>query len=218
MSDNNLPILHSYWRASSPYRVRIALGLKNIEYQYAPVNLLENKQASDEYMQKNPAKLLPTLEIDGLVLTQSVPIMEYLEETRPNQGVHLLPSDPIKRHTVRQITQMVASDIQPIQNLRLLKKLKEDFNVDEQGKAAWSKHWIELGFNSIEKVLEKTAGKFCVGDDVSMADCCLIPQVYGARRYGVDMNKYPIIARIERACAEMEAFKKAHPEQQVDKF
>ncbi|KAF0976540.1 hypothetical protein FDP41_004439 [Naegleria fowleri] len=218
MSSGEPVVLYSYWRSSCSWRVRIALALKEIHYQYVAVNLLESKQSSEDYAQRNPSKLVPTLEIDGHTLNQSIAIMEYLEETRGDQGVHLLPtSDPYKRQLVRQICQMIASDIQPIQNLRVLKKIKEDFNTDEAAKSNWGKYWIENGFVAVEKVLEKHSGKFCVGDQVSMADICLVPQVYNAKRFNVDMSKFPNIVRIEQACSELEAFKKAHPDQQVDK-
>jgi len=198
--------------------VRIALGMKEIDYQYVAVPLLEGKQRAEEYTLKNPSQVVPTLEIDGHTMGQSVSIMEYLEETRTNQGTHLLPSDPFKRQQVRQIVQIIAADTQPIQNLKVMKKIKEDFNTDEQAKTNWAKYWIEAGFVALEKVLEKTSGKYCVGDEVSMDDCCLVPQVYNAKRFGVDMTRFPIITRIDETCATLPVFQKAHPDQQVDKM
>ncbi|KAL9646497.1 hypothetical protein ABK040_006556 [Willaertia magna] len=215
-SSNDI-VLYSYWRSSCSYRVRIALQLKGIEYQYVAVPLLENKQSSEEYTVMNPSQVVPTLIIDGHTLGQSISIMEYLEETRKDKGSPLLPNDFLQRQQVRQIVQIIASDTQPIQNLKVLKKIKQDFNTTEEVKAEWAKYWINAGLKAVEKVLEKTSGKYCVGDQVSMADCCLIPQVYNAKRFNVDMSQYPIISRIDEACSSLDVFIKAHPDSQPDK-
>ncbi|CAI8001901.1 Maleylacetoacetate isomerase [Geodia barretti] len=211
MAANMKPVLYSYFRSTCSWRVRIALALKGIEYEYRAVHLLKDggEQLADSYKAINPQCEVPTLLIDGHTLTQSMAIVEYLDET---QGPpYLLPrDDPHRRQQVRAVSQCVACGIQPIQNLRVLKF------VGDEKKAEWGKHWIELGFNSLEKLLETTAGKYSVGDEVTMADLMVLPQVYNANRFKVDMSAYPTITRIEAALSELEAFKKAHPTQQPD--
>ncbi|MES1911988.1 MAG: hypothetical protein MHM6MM_004338 [Cercozoa sp. M6MM] len=198
-------VLHSYWRSSCSWRVRIALNLKGIDYEYKTVNLLQNEQFGDEYT----SKLIPLLEIDDNKLQQSMAIIEYLEETRVG-GAQLLPSDAVQRAKCRQLANMIACDIQPVQNLRILRK------VGPENKKEWGNHWITVGFEALERALADTAGKYCFGDYVSIADICLVPQVYNARRFGVDMSKFPTIERIEAALSKLPAFERAHPSQQPD--
>lgn len=205
------PVLYSYFRSSCAWRVRTALAMKGIDYEYSPVHLVQDggQQFSDTYKALNPQCVVPTLEIDGQVLTQSLSIIEYLDETRGSPC--LLPKgDPIRRQQVRAVSDCIASGIQPIQNLSVVKY------VGPEKKAEWGKHWIEQGFNGLEKLLQKTAGKYCVGDEVTMADLCLVPQVYNANRFKVDMSAYPIISRINEELNTLEAFQKAHPAQQPD--
>jgi len=212
--------LYSYWRSSCSWRVRIALAMKEIQYDYVAVHLLNNggEQLAENYATKNPSRELPTLEIDGLCLAQSVPIIEYLEETRSN-GPHLLPSDPAQRAVVRRVSEIIASGIQPVQNLRVLKyvmaKHEEPAEKTKQ-KLAWGKHWITDGFVALEAVLADTAGTCCVGDEVTMADCCLVPQVYNANRFGCDMTKFPIITKINEHLCQLSPFIAAHPSKQPD--
>jgi len=212
------PELYSYWRSSSAWRVRIALHIKNIEYTYHAVNLLEGAQKSAEYAKLNPMKVVPALTIDGQTLVQSKAIIEYLEETRPDHP--LLPKDTVQRARVRAVVDMIGSDIQPVQNLRVLKMVVQDIpagDVAEAKKNAWAKFWINEGFQAVEAELKQFAGKYSVGDELSMADCFLVPQAYNARRFGVDMTQFPTIARVVDALSALQPFKDADPEVQPDR-
>ncbi|KAI8485374.1 Glutathione S-transferase zeta-1 [Branchiostoma belcheri] len=202
-SHHDTPLLYSYFRSSCAWRVRIALNLKGIEYEQAPVHLIKDggQQHSEEYKQKNPMAQVPTLIIDGHKLTQSMAIMEYLEETRPDPP--LLPKDPATRAKVRMIAETVNAGIQPIQNLSVLQK------VGDEKKMEWGHYWIDRGFTALETVLSETAGKYCVGDQVTMADLCLVPQLYNATRFKVDLSKFPTITRVCGNLAELEAFRAA---------
>ena len=167
------PQLYSYFHSSCSWRVRIALNLARIEGEQVPIHLARNggEQYSQDYQKINPLKQVPTIEIDGLILTQSVAIMEYIHDTHPEADI--LPKDPNMKAKVRMITEMICSGIQPMQNLSVMQRHSQD-----QGeRMLWSKHWVTVGLRALEKVLEKTAGKYCVGDMVTMADCCLVPQV-----------------------------------------
>jgi maleylacetoacetate isomerase len=218
-------VLYSYWRSSCSWRVRIALALKEQPYEYVAVHLfkkengkLTQEQLLDEYKSKNPSKEVPILEIDGLRLAQSIPIIEYLDETR-SDGVRLLPKEPAKRHVVRRVSEMITSNIQPVQNLRVLLYLMakfEDPTEKQKEKIAWGHHWIEQGFIALEEVLATTAGTYCVGDDITMADLCLVPQVYNANRFNVDMKQFPIISRIDETLSKLAPFLAAHPDAQPD--
>ncbi|KAJ0399605.1 hypothetical protein P43SY_008924 [Pythium insidiosum] len=215
---SDTPVLYSYWRSSCSWRVRIALAHKGIEYTYKPVHLVKNggEQYQDEFSALNPNQRVPTLVIDGLAISQSSAILEYLEETRPEKP--LLPKDPANRAKVRNVCQIIGADIQPIQNLAVMNKAVEALPESEQGakKLEWGRYWIERGFIALEKELEKTAGAFCVGDSLTLADLYLEPQVYNANRFSVDMTKFPLIARISAALADLPEFKAAHPSQQPD--
>eukprot|EP00075_Anas_platyrhynchos_P025694 XP_027314947.1 maleylacetoacetate isomerase isoform X2 [Anas platyrhynchos] len=203
------PILYSYFRSSCSWRVRIALALKGIAYDQVPVNLLKDggQQLSAEFKAVNPMKQVPALKIDGITLSQSLAIIHYLEDTRPNP--RLLPQDPKKRAQVRMISDHIASGIQPLQNLSVLKQMGER-------KTEWAQKCIASGFQALEQVLQQTAGRYCVGDEVSMADLCLVPQVANAERFNVDLGPYPTITRINKALLELEAFKVSHPSRQPD--
>ncbi|KAF0483842.1 maleylacetoacetate isomerase-like protein [Gigaspora margarita] len=204
------PMLYTYCRSSCAFRVRTCLNWKGIDCEYSFVGLLKGEQKEEKYVEVNPYKVVPALKIDGIVLTQSVAIMEYLEETRPEKP--LLPKDPHKRALVRSLVQAIAGDIQPVQNLRVLLHI-ESLGGD---KKEWAKHTINVGFEGVEKQLSKSSGKFCVGDEVTLADVCLVPQVFNANRFGVDLSKFPLIQRIANDLSELEAFKKAHPHNQPD--
>ncbi|KAG9414060.1 hypothetical protein AC1031_013266 [Aphanomyces cochlioides] len=210
--------LHSYWRSGCAWRVRTALTLKNIEYEYVVVNLLKGEQVSEEYVRVNPNGRVPTLEIDGHVLTQSDAIIQYLEETRPSPA--LLPEDAFTRAQVRIICAIIGGDIQPVQNLAVMKRATRHYPESEQmeQRLQWGREWVERGFDALEIELKKTAGKYCVGDTVTMADIYLVPQVYSANRFNVDMSTYPTIARIEEALAQLPAFQASHPSNQPDAF
>jgi len=211
--------LYSYWRSSAAYRVRIALNLKGMDYGVAPVHLLKDggEQHQDAYRAVNPQQLIPALVEADHVVRESLAIMEYLEESYPDTP-RLLPTDPMARARVRALAQMVACDIHPLGNLRVLQYLQGRLGADDERKLEWSRHWIEVGFEAIESVLagEGGAGKFCEGDAPTMADCCLVPQVYNARRFEVPLDRYPTIVRIDAACRELDAFQRAAPEAQPD--
>jgi maleylacetoacetate isomerase len=211
--------LYSYWRSSAAYRVRIALNLKGLDYVIAPVHLVRDggEQHHDDYRALNPQQLVPTL-VDGHhVLRESLAIIEYLEEAYPATP-RLLPRNTLACARVRAVAQMVACDIHPVGNLRVLQYLQHELGASDEQKATWSRHWIEVGFDAIEAVLDRAAGTgtFCEGGMPTLADCCLVPQVYNARRFGVDMSLYPVITRIDAACAALEAFQRAAPEAQAD--
>ncbi|CEO99226.1 Maleylacetoacetate isomerase [Plasmodiophora brassicae] len=198
--------LFSYWRSSCSYRVRIALALKSIPYEYVAVNLVQGCQ-NDETVMDSPMHQVPVLQIDDRNLHESLAIVEYLEETRPAHP--LLPTDPYLRSVARRQALMIVADIQPIQNLRVLRKQTGDAKE-------WATFWIENGFQALEKEVSKTAGKYCIGDNVTIADVCLIPQVYNARRFSIDMSKYPTLLRVATALEGLPAFVKAHPDNQPD--
>ncbi|XP_019374292.1 PREDICTED: maleylacetoacetate isomerase isoform X3 [Gavialis gangeticus] len=204
-----MPVLYSYFRSSCSWRVRIALALKGITYDQVPVNLLKDggQQLTAEFQVVNPMQQVPALKIDGITLSQSLAIIEYLEETRPNP--RLLPQDQKKRAQVRMISDHIVSGIQPLQNLAILQRVGEK-------KLEWAQHYITNGFQALERILKHTAGRYCVGDEVSMADLCLVPQVYNAERYKVDLAPYPTITRINKALLELEAFQVSHPTKQPD--
>ncbi|XP_044520892.1 maleylacetoacetate isomerase isoform X1 [Gracilinanus agilis] len=205
------PILYSYFRSSCSWRVRIALALKGIDYDIVPINLIKDggQQFTKEFESLNPMKQVPTLKIDGITITQSLAIIEYLEETRPT-APRLLPLDPKERASVRMISDLIASGIQPLQNLSILKK------VGQETQLAWAQAVISSGFRALESVLQNTAGKYCLGNEISMADLCLVPQVANAERYKVDLSPYPTVMRIYKTLLTMEAFQVSHPSRQPD--
>ncbi|HEX6866994.1 MAG TPA: maleylacetoacetate isomerase, partial [Caulobacteraceae bacterium] len=177
-------VLHSAWRASAPYRVRIALNLKGLAYDYVPVDLAAGKQREDAYRSVNRQMLVPTLEVDGHLMTQSLAILEWLEETHPQPP--LLPADPFDRATVRAMCGIVACDIHPVNNLRILKALAK-LGQDEDARNDWVGRWITEGFDALEPMIAEHGKGWSFGDQPTMADCCLIPQAYNARRFGVDL-------------------------------
>ncbi|CAN5286199.1 maleylacetoacetate isomerase [soil metagenome] len=210
--------LYSYWRSSACYRVRIALNLKGLDYETLPVHLVNNggEQHSAAFRDLNPQELIPVLVHGERVMRQSLAIIDYVDEAF-GETPSLIPSTARERQRCRAIAQMVAADIHPLGNLRVLQYLEQHFGADTTQREDWLRHWINAGFQAIEKVLDDpSTGAFCEGDAPTMADCCLVPQVYNARRYGVDMGAYPIIERIEMACLAMEAFESARPEAQPD--
>jgi maleylacetoacetate isomerase len=200
--------LYSYWRSSSSWRVRLALHYKDIKFEYKAVNLLKSEQLGEAYLQVNPQGFVPALQVDSVLLTESFSILEYLEETRPEKPI--LPKDPKERALVRRIAQMIVADIQPVQNLKVLKYVGMDRKLE------WGSHFITEGFKPLEKVLAQSAGKFCFGDMVTMADFCLIPQIYNARRFKVDMEQFPTIVRIGENFDQLDFAKAAHPNAQPD--
>ena len=206
--------LHSYWRATAPYRVRIGLNLKGLPFDYAPVNLVSGDQHGDRYRALNPQELTPALELgDGRVLTQSLAILEWLEEVHP--APPLLPADPAERATVRAMADVVACDIHPLNNLRIQQQLTA-LGVDDAGRSAWSQRWIEDGFRALEPMVARHTAGWAFGAGPTLADCCLIPQVYSAERYKVDLAAYPAIRAVAARAADHAAFAAAHPDRQPD--
>lgn len=210
--------LYSYWRSSASWRVRIGLHLKGLRFDYVPVHLVKDggEQNSAAYRALNPMRTLPTLEwteADGSVrrLSQSLPVLEYLEERFPAPA--LLPADAFLRAKCRMLAEMVNSGIQPLQNLSVMQRLKQELGADDK---AWSAYWNMRGLEALEAAVQPTAGRFCVGDAVSLADVCLVPQLYGARRFGVDLAPYPTLLRIEAECQALPAFQAAQPDRQPD--
>lgn len=205
--------LYTYFRSSAAYRVRIALNLKEIEHELVAVNLLKSEQQSAEYLDKNPQGLLPALETDQGVLAQSMAILEYLEETYPQTP--LLFGDAWQKAQIRNLCYAIACDIHPVDNLRVLKYLSTELGVDDEAKNAWYRHWVEVGFEKIELLLDAKY-EYCVGDKPSLADVCLVPQVFNALRFNVDMTAYPKIAAIYERCNKLAAFSNAAPQNQPD--
>lgn len=211
--------LHSYWRSSASYRVRIALNLKELDYEIEPVSLIDDggEHLTDQFGQLNPQHQVPVL-IDGFrVLRQSMAIIEYLEEAY--EGYQLLPAEMRARQRVRMLAQVVACDIHPLNNLRVLSYLTGPLQISDEARSAWVRHWIENGFRAIESLLEEspTTGSFCEGDEPTLADICLAPQVYNAIRFETPLKPYPTIRRIYANCMANEAFHLAAPDQQPDK-
>jgi len=209
------PKLYSYFRSSCSWRVRIALELAGIKVDQVAVHLVKGggEQHGADFKKLNPMEQVPCLEIDGLVLTQSVAIMEYLADSFPDAGI--MPKDPKTRVKVRQVSELICSGIQPVQNLSVLQKHSADGKVGDREKE-WARHFITVGFTALEQLLRTTAGTCCVGNSVTMADCCLVPQVYNAQRFSVDMTAFPLIARLNSNLSVRPEFEAAHPSMQPD--
>jgi maleylpyruvate isomerase len=210
--------LYTYFRSSAAYRVRIALNLKGLAYQSVPVHLLKGggEQLQDSYRAINPGAMVPSLQEGDATLTQSLAILEYLEEVYPD--IALLPADALGRARVRALALIVACDIHPLNNLRVLRYLKNTLQLSEEAKAEWYRHWVQEGLAIIEAHLARDpqTGVFCHGDSPTLADCCLIPQIFNAQRFQLDLSAYPTIEGIHARCTELPAFINAHPEQQPD--
>jgi len=212
-------ILYGFWRSSATWRVRIMLGLKGLAYEYRPVDLLADgggEQNQPGFAAKNPMQQVPLLETDesdrGLVrIAQSLAIAEYLEERFPEPA--LLPKGRVERAHVRQVAETINSGIQPLANTSVRLHVRDVLGADEQ---AWCKHWLSRGLTAIEALVKPTAKEFAAGDAPTLADVCIIPQLFHARRFGVDVGSFETLARIERSCGALEAFARAHPERQVD--
>ncbi len=208
--------LHNYFRSSTSFRVRIALNMKGLAYDYLTYRLLKGEQRAPAYLALNPQGGVPALELDGgRVLTQSMAILEYLEEAHPKPP--LLPRDPAERARVRSLALAVACDIHPLNNLRVLQRLR-GLGQDDAGVADWFRHWVAVEFAALETRLagEPETGRFCHGDSPTLADLCLVPQVVNNARFECDMAPYPTIRRIHETCMELEAFQKARPMEQPD--
>jgi maleylacetoacetate isomerase len=208
--------LYGYWRSSASYRVRIALEWKGLDFEYVPVHLVRSggEQYSAEYRALNPQSRVPALETPDGVLTQSMAIMEWLEEVYPEPA--LLPRKPGERARVRALAQIMVADVQPLQNTSVTRFLQGTLNVDDAALKIWLREWVARGLRTFEEMLAPGGGDFCVGDAPTLADVCLVPQCHSARRFGVDPTVYPRIAHIERACAQLPAFQSAAPDRQPD--
>lgn len=209
------PSLYDYWRSSACYRVRIVLNLKGIAAKQIPVNLRAGEQSSEAHKARNPAGLVPLWhEADGFTLAQSLAIIAYLDELHPDPP--LLPPDPRLRALCREIALTIACDIHPLGNLRVQEKLKTEFGAGEEDCLNWLRHWMRKGFDAVEARLAGTAGRHAMGSMVSLADVCLIPQVYNACRFGLDLAPYPKISAVDAAAQSLPAFAAAAPEAQPD--
>jgi maleylpyruvate isomerase len=210
-------VLHNYFRSSTSYRVRIALEMKGISYKYVPHHLRHGEHREAPYLSVNPQGLVPALILDdGTMLSQSLAIIEYLDETHPEPP--LLPKAPLDRAHVRMLAQMIACDIHPVNNLRILTSLRTLFGASDEDVNNWFRHWVNETFEPMEKLLAtaRETGKFCHGDTPGLADICLVAQVANNARFGVDMTPYPTIARINANCMALPAFQKAAPANQPD--
>ena len=210
--------LHSYWRSSAAYRVRIALNLKGLDYEIAPVHMLKDggEQRQAKYLAVNPQGLIPTLEDGDLKLGQSLAIMDYLEAKHPEPPLY--PQALAERALAQQLALAIACDIHPLNNLRALKYLKNDLGVEDEARDAWYRHWIRTGFAAMETLLHERGwqGPYCLGQQVTVADACLAPQMYNARRFETPLDDFPILTKIEAACLALPAFQQAAPENQAD--
>jgi maleylacetoacetate isomerase len=206
--------LYGYFRSSAAYRVRIALNLKGLVADQAYVHLRKGEQHGEAHRLLNPTGLVPVWREEGFTLSQSLAILEYLDETYP--APPLLPRDARTRAYAREIALGVACDIHPIGNLRVLEKLSADYGCDTEARAAWNRHWIAIGFAAIEARLAQTAGAYAVGDQPTLADVCLVPQVYNARRFALDLSPFPRVVAIDETARAHPAFRAAAPEAQAD--
>lgn len=207
-------ILYDYFRSSAAFRVRIALNWKGLGYDQRPIHLRKGEQRAPGYREKNPQGLVPTLEIDGRHLTQSLAIIEYLDETHPDPP--LLPKRAADRAWVRSIAMAIACDIHPIDNTRVIAYLQQELKVGDAARDDWYRHWIRLGFEAIEERLAEHSGRHCFGDSPTMADVCLVPQVFNSQRVKLDLTPYPRIRAIFDACMKIPAFDQAQPSKQPD--
>jgi maleylacetoacetate isomerase len=210
--------LFTYFRSSAAYRVRIALNLKGLRADYRYVHLVQDggQQHKQDYLSVNPQGLVPALVDNGHVLTQSLAIIEYLEEIHPQPP--LLPKDALGRARVRALAQVVACDIHPVNNQRIIKYLEKELGADEAARKRWIQRWVKDGFSALEKMLanDPATGRCCHGDQPSLADICLVPQVFNARRFEVDMSAFPVLQRIDAHCLSLKPFADAAPEKQAD--
>lgn len=201
-------ILWDYWRSSAAYRLRIALNLRGIAYEARPVDLLKGEHAAPENLARNPQGLVPTLEIDGLTLTQSLPILEYLEETRPERP--LLPADPVSRQRVRAVAAAIAMEIHPVCNMSVARHAT---GGSPEAMGVWMRHFIPRGLEGVERmVAAMRTGGFCFGEEPGLADVLLMPQLYNARRWEADLSPFPVLLAVEARCAALDAFAAAHPD------
>lgn len=204
--------LYDYFRSSACYRVRIAANLKELEYELVPIHLLNNggDQFSHSYREINPQSLVPSLKDDEYILTQSIAIIEYLDEIYPSKP--LLPKNPYERAIIRAFALSIAADIHPLNNLRVLTYLKNEFNISETDKNKWYQHWLQLGLSALElQLTTRNKHEFCFGDEPSLADVCLVPQLFNAKRFDCDLSQFPNLMRVDKSCLALKAFADAAP-------
>jgi maleylacetoacetate isomerase len=207
--------LYNYFRSSASYRVRIALALKGLDYDYKPVHLVKNEQFNESYQAVSASRLVPLLRDGEHVLTQSLAIIEYLDETHPQPP--LLPATPPERARVRALALDIACEIHPLNNLRVLRYLVRDLKVGEDDKNRWYKHWIETGLEAVERQLAARPGTYCHGETPTLADCVLVPQIFNARRLDTRLDHVPQVMRVFEACMKLDAFEKTRPENCPDR-
>ena len=201
--------LHNYFRSSASWRVRIALAIKGLDYAYLPVHLVKREQLADHFTALSASRLVPLLEDGDARLTQSMAIIEYLEETHPQPP--LLPTDPLGRARVRAIAQDIACEIHPLNNLRVLRYLVHDLKLSQDDKTRWVRHWVETGLEAVERMLAAQPSRFCHGDVPTLADCTLVPQIFNAQRFECRTDHLPQVMRVFDACMQLDAFAKTHP-------
>lgn len=207
--------LYTYFRSSASFRVRIALNLKGLEWDAVPVNLKEGRQRDTNYLSANPQGFVPALAVDGEIFSQSLAIIEYLEETVPEPRI--LPLDPVGRAHIRAMAQLISCDIHPLNNLRVLKYLKTTYDQDEDAINQWYRHWIQEGFHALEDLVNRFGSETnCFGSEISLADLCLAPQMWNARRFHLDLSPFPQLAKIDSCLVQIPAFSEAKPENQSD--
>ncbi|MBA6389223.1 maleylacetoacetate isomerase [Colwellia sp. BRX10-3] len=208
--------LYGYWRSSAAYRVRIAMHLKGLAFESIPVHLVKEggEQHKNEYAELNPTHLVPTLIDEDVTLHQSIAIIEYLDEKYPSVAIY--PKNIVAKAKVKALALDVACEIHPVNNLRVQQYLVKNYSLQESDKLNWSHHWMNLGFTAVEQQLKVNSGTYCFGDNITMADICLVPQVYNAYRFNLDMSKFPNICRVAQNCNKHPAFIAALPENQAD--
>lgn len=204
------PILFDYYRSSAAYRVRIALNLKGVDHESVSINLVEGAQKETAYRARNPQGLVPLLEMDGHRLTQSLAIIDYLDATVPEPS--LVPSEPAARAHVLSLALTIACDIHPLNNLRVLKYLSGPLDQDEAARDLWYRHWIREGFTALETMAAERAGRFLFGDTPGLADICVVPQMYNARRFNLSLDDFPLLVRVDAEASALDAFAAAHPD------
>ncbi|MFZ9034759.1 MAG: maleylacetoacetate isomerase [Francisellaceae bacterium] len=209
-------ILYDYFRSSASYRVRIALALKNIDYEKKEIHLVKDngQQFSEAYVAKNIFSRVPSLEVDGVVITQSLAIIDYLEKMHPKPSLYT--GDAKTDAEILAFAQLIACDIHPLNNISVLNYLKNEFEISDEGRQRWYVHWLENGFKALESMLKKSAGAYCFGDQITLADVCLIPQVYNAKRFNVPLDNYPTIVKINEQALKHKAFYQASPDNAVE--
>lgn len=207
-------ILYNYFRSSTSYRVRLALNFKNIAFEYRPINLLKQEQRSPEYLKINPLGGVPTLAHNGHNIPESFAIMEYLDEVHPEPA--LFPKDAYLKARVRQVCEVINSFMHPMGNLKTLQYLEKKHSYTQEQKEEWMQYWAPQGLEALENTLKEFSGKYCFGDDITMADLFLVPQLLTCQRFKVDITKYPTLVKINENCLKLEAFAKAHPFNQID--